>query len=64
MPPIHTGEYDAPPRHPINVTTRRSGYQLTAYNRIKLVELKSIGWSYKEIHDRYPYIPINTIKTT
>lgn len=64
MPPIRTGDYDAPPRYRDHVAARRSGYQLSPFERIKLVELKSIGWSYKEIHERYPYIPISTIKTT
>lgn len=31
---------------------------------MKLVELKAIGWSYNEIHERYPHIPVGTIKTT
>jgi transposase len=48
----------------VHVAARRAGYQLGPYERIKLIELKSIGWSYRQIHERYPDIPIATIKTT
>jgi transposase len=70
MPPIrHTtlqlvqNQYDTPSQHP-NVTQRSRRCQLAPHERVRLVELKAIGWSYTEIHERYPYIPIGTIKTT
>jgi hypothetical protein len=65
MPPIRTElQYDRPPRHPVPLAARRVGYQLDPYQRIRLIELKEIGWSYRQIHERYPDIPIATIKTT
>jgi hypothetical protein len=70
MPPIrHTAQqlmqnqFDAPTQHP-NVTQRSRRCQLAPHERVRIVELKAIGWSYNEIHERYPYIPIGTIKTT
>lgn len=56
-------QYDYPSQAP-NVAQGSRRRQLALYERIKLIELKSIGWSYKEIHERYPSIPIGTIKTT
>ena len=58
MPPIRSARAPvAPPRRP--------RCQLDAYMRTKLVELKTVaGWTYKQIHEEYPSIPINTIKTT
>ncbi|KAJ5654775.1 hypothetical protein N7490_001778 [Penicillium lividum] len=53
-----------PPIRRDNMAARRRGCELAPYERTKLIELKSIGWSYKEIHDRYPSIPISTIKST
>ncbi|KAJ5982151.1 hypothetical protein N7451_012251 [Penicillium sp. IBT 35674x] len=64
MPPICTTDYITPPIHRVHVAARRPGYQLAPYERIRLIELKDIGWSYRQIHDRYPSIPIATIKTT
>jgi transposase len=68
MPPVRRTaqqdeQYDAPSQHP-NVTQRSRRCQLAPYERVKLVELKAIGWSYNEIHERYPHIPVGTIKTT
>ncbi|KAJ5318660.1 hypothetical protein N7476_005080 [Penicillium atrosanguineum] len=68
MPPIRSGryvnnQYDTPSRAS-NVAQRSPRYQLAPYERAKLVELKAIGWSYKDIHERYSHIPIGTIKTT
>jgi transposase len=63
MPPIRIEHYDAPTRHPVHLAARQSGHQLDPYQRIRLIELKSIGWSYKQIHERYPDIPIGTIKS-
>ncbi|KAJ5938323.1 hypothetical protein N7466_001457 [Penicillium verhagenii] len=53
-----------PPIRRDNMAARHRGCELAPYERTKLIELKSIGWSYKEIHDRYPSIPISTIKST
>lgn len=56
-------EYDTPNMGPsVAQTSRRC--QLAPFERVRLVELKATGWSYSEIHERYPYIPISTIKTT
>lgn len=38
--------------------------QLAPFERVRMVELKSIGWSYTQIRERYPHIPIGTIRTT
>jgi len=67
MPPIRSGQYindqyDTPSRAS-NIAQRSPRYQLAPYERAKLVELKAIGWSYKNIHKRYSHIPIGTIKT-
>ena len=70
MPPIRTAQellhaqFEAPPRHPYPVAQRPRGYQLQPYERIKIIELKDIGWSYREIEKRYPHIPLSTIKAT
>ncbi|KAJ5660135.1 hypothetical protein N7507_006586 [Penicillium longicatenatum] len=61
---IRTSGYVAPPIHRVHVAARRPGYQLAPYERIKLIELKSIRWSYRQIHDRYPSIPLSKIKST
>jgi len=70
MPPVRRTaqqiireQYDTPCQHP-NVTQRSRRCQLAPYERVKLVELKAIGWSYNEIHERYPHILVGTIKTT
>lgn len=71
MPPVQSGQclnyeqlcYDHRSQAP-NVSQGSRRCQLAPYERTRLVELKAIGWSYKEIHERYPYIPIGTIKTT
>lgn len=38
--------------------------QLAPFECVQIVELKSIGWSYTQIHKQYPHIPIGTIRTT
>lgn len=38
--------------------------ELDPQTRSRLCELRSIGWSYRKIHSRYPHIPLSTIKTT
>lgn len=68
MPPIRSGQYvndqyDTP-RRASNVAQGSPRYQLAPYERTKLIELKAIGWSYKEIYERYSHIPLGTIKTT
>lgn len=71
MPPIrHTTaqrimqeQYDPPASVP-NVAQHSQRSQLASFERVRMVELKSVGWSYREIHERYPYVPIGTIKTT
>lgn len=46
---------------PIRITSRRElGPQL----RARLCELRDIGWGFRQIHTRYPHIPLSTIKTT
>jgi hypothetical protein len=69
MPPIRQNalelvqnQYDTPSQHP-NMTQRSRRCQLAPYE-VRLVELKAIGWSYTEIHERYPYISTGTIRTT
>jgi hypothetical protein len=44
--------------------TQRSRRCQLAPHEVRLVELKAIGWSYTEIHERYPYISTGTIRTT
>lgn len=66
MPPIRRHDqqqYDAPTQSP-NIAQRSRRCQLLPHERVRIVELKAIGWSYTEIHERYPYIPIGTMKTT
>ena len=68
MPPIRTirasGGSLPSTRAPVRPPRRRN-CQLDAYTRTKLVELKTVaGWTYKQIHTKYPTIPIGTIKTT
>ncbi|QSS52475.1 hypothetical protein I7I53_08120 [Histoplasma capsulatum var. duboisii H88] len=38
--------------------------ELSPQIRSRICELKSIGWSYRQIHTRHPEIPLGTIKTT
>jgi transposase len=40
------------------------GKELTVDTRSRICELKSIGWSYREIQNRFPQIPLSTIKST
>ncbi|KAJ5645259.1 hypothetical protein N7507_011270 [Penicillium longicatenatum] len=47
-----------------NVAQTPKRRQLAPHERVKIVELKAIGWSYKEIQKRYSHIPMGTIKTT
>lgn len=63
MPPIRQN-YIAPPIYREHVAARRPGYQLAPYERIRLIELKDISWLYRQIHDRYPSIPLSIIKCT
>lgn len=67
MPPIRQNtvqqQYDTPTRAP-NIAQRSRRVQLLPHERVRIVELKAVGWSYTEIHERYPYIPIGTMKTT
>jgi len=71
MPPIRSStaqqllinQFDMPGQQP-NVSQRSRRSQLAQHERVRIVELKDIGWSYQEIHERYPLIPIGTIKTT
>lgn len=56
-------QYDSPTHVP-NIAQGSQRCQLAPFERVQIVELKSVGWSYTEIHERYPYIPIGTIKTT
>lgn len=71
MPPIRHNtaqrimeeQYDSP-THVENIAQGSKRCQLAPFERVRIVELKSVGWSYAEIHERYPYIPIGTIKTT
>ena len=55
-------QYDSPTHVP-NIAQGSQRCQLAPFERVRIVELKSVGWSYREIHERYPYIPIGTIKT-
>lgn len=56
-------QHDASSQPP-NVTQRSRRGQLAPHERVQIVELKAIGWTYSEINKRYPDIPIGTIKTT
>lgn len=38
--------------------------ELTPAIRERICELHAIGWGYKRIHGRYPYIPLSTIRYT
>ena len=38
--------------------------ELTPAIRERICELYAIGWGYKRIHGRYPYIPLSTIRYT
>lgn len=38
--------------------------ELTPAIRERICELYAIGWGYKRIHTRYPYIPLPTIRYT
>lgn len=38
--------------------------ELTPTMRARLCELRDIGWSYRQIHQRYPDIPLSTIRYT
>ncbi|KAJ5117887.1 hypothetical protein N7526_010910 [Penicillium atrosanguineum] len=53
-----------PPWHPYPVHRRPRGRHLQPHQRVKIVELKDIGWSYRAIQERYPDIPLSTIKST
>ena len=58
-------EQFVPPTTVPNVAQRSSRRcQLAPYERVQLVQLKSIGWTYPRIHERFPHIPIGTIRTT
>lgn len=57
----------APPTQPATTETtgRRRGCELDTRTRIQLSTLKDIaGWSYRQIHERFPDIPLSTIKST
>lgn len=47
---------------PRAATTSRK--ELDPQLRSRLCELSAIGWSYSKIRERYPHIPLSTIKTT
>ena len=38
--------------------------ELTPAIRERICELYTIGWGYKRIHTRYPYIPLSTLRYT
>ena len=38
--------------------------ELTPALRERICELHAIGWGYKHIHSRYPYVPRSTIQYT
>ncbi|KAJ5087344.1 Transposable element tc3 transposase [Penicillium angulare] len=49
----------------IETTGRRRGCELDTRTRIQISTLKEIaGWSYRQIHERFPDLPLSTIKTT
>jgi hypothetical protein len=48
-----------PQRH--RKTARR---ELDPQTRSRICELRSIGWSHGQIHQKHPQIPVGTIKTT
>ncbi|KAJ6031848.1 hypothetical protein N7540_002580 [Penicillium herquei] len=44
---------------------RRRNCELDTHVRVQLSTLKDIaGWSYTQIHERFPHIPLSTIKTS
>lgn len=58
MPPLRSAR--APIRRP-----RHRNQELDVFTRTRLVKLKTVArWSYKQIHEQYPVIPISTIKYT
>lgn len=50
-----------PPQSRPRQTARR---ELDPQTRSRICELRSIGWSHRQIHQKYPQIPLGTIKTT
>jgi hypothetical protein len=38
--------------------------ELTPTLRARICELHDIGWDYRRIHKRYPWIPLSTIRYT
>lgn len=50
-----------PTKNPVRATTRR---ELTPQLRSRICELRSINWSWRKIHERYPDIPLSTIRST
>ena len=50
-----------PSRNPVRATARK---ELTPDIRSRICELRSINWSWKKIHERYPDIPLSTIRYT
>lgn len=60
----HQNEPNPNPDPPTATQPPKRRCQLEPHERVKLVLLKEIGWSYGEIQERYPHIPLGTIKTT
>lgn len=56
---IHTVQHSTLP-HILYKMPRRT--ELTPQLRFRICELHSIGWDAKKIHNKYPDIPVNTIK--
>lgn len=67
MPPIQKADLmqqHNPPTTDSEVAQKSRRRQLTPHERVRIVELEAIGWSYKKIQERFSYISMGTIKTT
>jgi transposase len=67
-PPVPRGPLPTPRRHPPSPPRdlpRRKGSELTPHLRTQITTLKEVaGWSYGEIHKKFPDLPLSTIKMT
>jgi hypothetical protein len=66
-PPKPRGPIPTAPREPpspITAQPRRRNCELDVNLRTQITTLKEVAkWSYGQIHKKYPYIPLSTIKT-
>ena len=67
-PPEPRGPIPTPRRHPASPpreVPRRKNCELTPHLRTQITTLKEVaGWSYGEIHKKFPDLPLSTIKMT